>query len=317
MMRKFFFLALICLSVTNIAVAIEDPWKILVDAHQASKTLNYQGIFHLKNFKEIQSMEITHAMHGQDEYTRMTLMDGEPGELLSHGKNTFVYHSNENNVVIQKRAHHHLFPSVLPSSPENLKKVYTLSFGQVERVADRMAQMLILIPKDDFRHQYHFWIDQETALPLKMIVSNKSNEVIEQASFIKLKIIGAEKDLSWFKPRIDLSKEYVMDEKEEVILPGLKFWTFRKVPKGFSEMNATATRNKEINVLSHHLIYSDGLSYISVFIQPVQTGLKPKVGSISMEGTNVSATYYRGYQVMAVGTVPMSTLESFTKSISF
>ena len=124
-------------------------------------------------------------------------------------------------------------------------------------------------------------------------------------------------DLSWFKPKIDLSKEYVMHEEEPIVLPGLKFWTFVNKPKGFSEISSSATRNKDLNVLSHHLIYSDGLSYISVFIQPVQTGLMPKVGTISMEGTNISATYYRGYQVMAVGTVPMKALESFTKSISF
>ena len=317
MVRKLFFLALICVSGSSASLTIEDPWKILTEAHQASKMLNYQGTFHLKNSKVIQSMEITHAMHGEDEYTRMILMDGDPGEMLSHGKNIFVYDSKENNVVIQKREQHHLFPSVLPSSPENLKKVYTLSFGEVVRVADRPAQMLTLIPKDNFRHQFHFWIDQDTALPLKRIVSNEANEIIEQASFTKLKIVDMKTDLSWFKPKIDLSKEYVMDEEEPVVLPGLKFWTFVNKPNGFSEISSSATRNKDLNVLSHHLIYSDGLSYISVFIQPVQTGLMPKVGTISMEGTNISARYYRGYQVMAVGTVPMKALESFTKSISF
>ncbi|MBT6141487.1 MAG: hypothetical protein HOH72_05800, partial [Nitrosomonadales bacterium] len=103
MVRKLFFLALICVSGTSASLTIEDPWKILTEAHQASKMLNYQGTFHLKNSKVIQSMEITHAIHGEDEYTRMTLMDGDPGEMLSHGKNIFVYDSKENNVVIQKR----------------------------------------------------------------------------------------------------------------------------------------------------------------------------------------------------------------------
>ena len=95
MVRKLFFLALICVSGTSASLTIEDPWKILTEAHQASKMLNYQGTFHLKNSKVIQSMEITHAMHGEDEYTRMILMDGDPGEMLSHGNNIFVSWSCE------------------------------------------------------------------------------------------------------------------------------------------------------------------------------------------------------------------------------
>jgi negative regulator of sigma E activity len=35
----------------------------------------------------------------------------------------------------------------------------------------------VLTPKDQYRHFYHFWVDKKTSLPLKMIVSDKNNDL--------------------------------------------------------------------------------------------------------------------------------------------
>ena len=66
-------------------------------------------------------------------------------------------------------------------------------------------------------------------------------------------------------------------------------------------------------MLSHQLVFSDGLSYLSVFIQPVQKGHKPRVGNVTMGRTQVCARYYNGFQIMTVGAVPKKTCEIFTK----
>ena len=316
MIKNFLQIVLITLSTVNISMAIDDPWKVISDAHLAAKNLNYQGIYHFTHNKETQSIEITHVLHETDEYTRMTLMDGAPGEMLSHGKNTTVYHSSEKNVHIKKRHSHNLFPAVIPDNIDNLKNVYTLHFGKLDRVADRSAQIIVLNPKDQYRHFYHFWVDRETSLPLKMIVSDKNNDVIEQAAFTKLNFVNTHGDLSWFSPKIDLTKDYQMDEAVND-LPVQKFWQFSSIPKGFKEVSAKSTRNKGITMLTHQLVFSDGLSYLSVFIQPVQRGHKPRVGNVTMGRTQVCARYYNGFQIMTVGAVPKKTCEIFTESISF
>lgn len=316
MIHKIFTLILIFLSSVTSVVALEDPWKIISDAHSAAKRLNYQGTYHFTHNKQTQSIEITHALHGSDEYTRMILMDGAPGEMLSHGKNTTVYHSSDKNVHIKKRDSHNLFPAVIPDNIENLKNVYTLHFGKLDRVADRTAQIIVLTPKDKYRYFYHFWIDQKTSLPLKMIVSDESSETLEQAAFTKINLVDVQNDLSWFAPKIDLTKDYLMNE-ETSDLPSQKFWEFSSIPDGFKQVSAKASRNNGITMLSHHLVYSDGLSYLSIFIQPVQRGHKPKVGNIKMGRTQVCAKYFNGYQIMTVGAVPRKTCEMFTESISF
>lgn len=307
---------LIFLSCSVSSIEFQDPWRILTNAHSAAKELNYQGTYHFTDNKQSQSVEITHALHGLDEYTRMILMDGSPGEMLSDGKNVIVYHSSDQNVHIKQKESHNLFPSVIPDNIENLKSVYTLHFDKIDRVADRAAQIVALIPKDNYRHAYRFWIDLKTSLLLKMIISDESNEVVEQAAFTKLNLTETQKDLSWYAPKIDFTKDYLNNENT-IDLPVQKFWQFSSIPKGFKEISVKASRNSGFDMLSHHLVFSDGLSYLSVFIQPVQSGHKPKVGNISMGRTNVCARYYNGYQIMSVGAVPQKTCELFTESISF
>ena len=58
MIRNFLQIVLITLSTINISVAIDDPWKIISDAHLAAKNLNYQGIYHFTHNKQTQSIEV-------------------------------------------------------------------------------------------------------------------------------------------------------------------------------------------------------------------------------------------------------------------
>ena len=314
MTQRFFLLLLSFFS--SSVFAQTDPWQFILDAHQACRNLNYHGVLQAEHLQEIRSLEIIHAKHGEQEYTRINTLDGTPSELLSQGDATFVYGTKQDNVVIQKRNQHRLFPAVLPKSTSNLKKVYQIDMGKVDRVAGRPANVIILMPNDEYRYFYHFWLDKETSIPLKMIVSDHSNQLIEQTSFTKVNV-NSEDDLSWFKPDIDLSKEYVMHEEEDFSANTPRFWKMATIPEGFKEISFRVTRISGPNVLNHHLIYSDGLASLSLFIQPVPKGQKPKQGSAKVGNTNISAKYMKGYQVMAVGSVPQKTVESFVNSVSF
>lgn len=314
-MIKFLFTCLLSLLFST-TYANNDPWQVLVDAYKASRNLNYHGVLQAEHMQEIRSLEITHSKHGEQEYTRINMLDGAPSEILSEGSNTFVYGINDNNVVIQKRNQHRLFPSVLPQTTFNLKQVYQLNFGKSDRVAGRPTQVVVLAPNDEYRYFYHFWLDQETSIPLKMIVSDHSNKLIEQTSFTKVNVIKSN-DLSWFKPNIDLSKEYVVQEEEDLASSAPRFWKMSTIPLGYKEVSFRVTRISGPNILNHHLIFSDGLAYLSLFIQPVPKGQKPKEGTLAMGNTNIFARYINGYQIMAVGSVPKKTVESFAKSISF
>ena len=305
----------------NPVSALDNPWDIINKAAEASKKLSYKGIFHSQHSDDIKSIEITHAFrgsdeYGSDEYTRINMLDGDFGEALADGKNVVVYHSHKNDVIMQKRKNQHLFPAIFPVNPEILKDNYELGFGDKERVAGRNSQIVVLRPLDKYRNFYHFWLDEETSIPLKMIVSDGDNNIFEQSSFTNI-TFAQSSNLSWFKPSIDNKKQDIIEKKLEETTTKNKFWKLKNILPGFKEVDQITQRIPGLNILSHQLVYSDGLAYVSLFIRPVAKDKRPKIGEVRIGSTNISARYYNGYQIMSVGSVPFSTVKHFSESVEF
>ena len=304
-------------SFIGISHSNDDPWEIIDNAAKATKLLNYKGIFHSQHHKEIKSIEITHATNNGQEFIKMNVLDGSPGEVLSQGKTIYVYSTIENNVIIQKRKQQRLFPAIFPNNIDSLKSFYRLNIGKSERIAGRLSQLVVLSPIDGFRYSYYFWIDKKTSLPLRMVVMNQAKNIIEQASFTQINMIK-DKNLDWFKPEVDPSKNYIFNDK--IVGQGIvkkPFWTIKKIPPGYKEVDFITKRIPGLNILSHQLVFSDGLSYVSVFIKPITRGQKPKVGQLILGANHVCARYHNGYQIMAVGSVPLNSCNDFSESVEF
>jgi len=312
-------LLFICFLFSSISTSYsnEDPWLIINKAAQATKLLDYKGVFHSQHDEEIKSIEITHATNNDQEFIKMNVLDGSPGAVLSQGKTIYVYNTIEDNVIIQKRKQQRLFPAIFPSNIDSIKNFYRLSIGKNERIAGRLSQSVVLSPIDSFRYSYHFWLDKKTSLPLKMVVEDHVGKIIEQTSFTQISMIK-DKSLDWFKPEVDPLKNYIFNDK--IVGQGIAkepFWTIKKIPPGYKEVDFITKRIPGLNILSHQLVFSDGLSYISLFIKPLTRGQKPKVGQLNLGVNYICARYHNGYQIMAVGSVPLSTCNNFSESIEF
>ena len=178
MTNRLLFFCFLFLSI-NISHGNDDPWLIIDKAEKATKYLDYKGVFHSQHLKEIKSIEITHATNNDQEFIKLNVLDGSPGEVLSQGKNIYVYNTIENNVIIQKRKQQRLFPAIFPGNTDVIKNFYRLSVGKNQRIAGRLSQSVVLSPVDNFRYSYHFWLDKKTSLPLKMVVMDQAKNIIE------------------------------------------------------------------------------------------------------------------------------------------
>jgi len=315
----FYRLLFICFLFSSISTSYSngDPWLIIDKATKATKILDYKGVFHTQHDKEIKSIEITHATNNDQEFIKMNVLDGSPGEVLSQGKTIYVYNTIDNNVIIQKRKKQRLFPAIFPSNTDSIKNFYRLSIGKSERIAGRLSQLVVLSPIDNFRYSYNFWLDKKTYLPLKMVVMDQVGNIIEQTSFTQISMIK-DKSLDWFKPEVDPLKNYIFND--QIVGQGIAkepFWTIKKIPPGYKEVDFITKRIPGLNILSHQLVFSDGLSYVSLFIKPITRGQKPKVGQVNLGVNYICARYHNGYQIMAVGSVPLSACNNFSESIEF
>ena len=307
-------LLLICLFISG-AASSNELWLKISEASKASQDLNYSGIINTTDSnQDIQSTKMIHVNHEGEEFLKIEKIDGADNLLLMHEADAVIYDNDQNKILIKKKKDAHLFPNIFPSNLDKLKDSYSIGDGGDFRVAGRATQMLVLSPIDENRYNYHLWLDKESYLPLKMMVIDNNKKVVENIAFANIEFLKSQ-DISWFRPNINNDIAYSINENKNIEETVRKFWTINDLPSGFEEVSYSAKRYAGLNAIAHQIIYSDGLSYISIFIHPVAKNQKPQVGSSKRGSSNIHAEYKKGYQILAVGAVPMQTLSYITNKV--
>jgi sigma-E factor negative regulatory protein RseB len=144
-----------------------------------------------------------------------------------------------------------------PASPtaivEHLEGLYRLKLGGEERVANRRALRLDIDPLDSFRFGHRLWLDMATGLVLKQLLLDEGGRIVET-----LQVTGLE------SPR--LHDGHVMIDRQRE--PPADSWQLGWLPEGFLPMPVDTRSSRHGDEVVHRL-YSDGLSTLSLFIEPI------------------------------------------------
>lgn len=304
----------------NLQAAADDgTWQTLQKAAVAARALSYQGIFVCQSGQQSKSVQITHFFNGQGEYARNIVLDGTPREVFSQNNDLVIFSPKNQKIVVEKRRGQNMFPAILPTNLDAIKENYSLRPGEPERVAGRTAQVLILEPKDTLRYSYKFWIDTEYGLLLKSVMFNNRNEAMESIGFSQLALL-TKVDLDWFQPKIDSKKSYVMEEEAAITIAENATnadWSIKDLPTGYRKIDQMrrVVHGKPLPVT--HLIFSDGLATVSLFIEPIAKTVKPKIIHSIVGNTSFYTNTADGYQVTAVGEVPEATVAQIANAVNF
>jgi sigma-E factor negative regulatory protein RseB len=64
-----------------------------------------------------------------------------------------------------------------------------------------------------------------------------------------------------------------------------------------------------------HLVFTDGIASVSVFVEPRKPDSKPSEGPARVGSSSAFSTVIDGHQVTAVGEVPPNTVELIAKQV--
>lgn len=314
---------LACLLATQISISFagqdsdDELWLVLQKAAHAAHDLSYKGIFVYQSGTRAKSVQITHMNYGQGEYARIVVLDGTPREILSQGSDAVIFSPRNEKVIIEKRRGRNLFPALLPANMDAIKACYQVRAGGQERVGGRDGQVVYLDPRDHYRYGYKFWADREYGLLLKSMTSNERNEAIEQISFNQLTLLNTQ-NMDWFQPNVDHGKNYVMEEPPQVpasVDPDN--WTVAQLPPGYRKIDQVKFMVPGKVAPVNHVIFSDGLASVSLFVEPLAKGMPSKIGHSNMGATNFYTNVIDGNQITVVGEVPEATVAQIANAVSF
>ncbi len=295
----------------------DDLWLMLQKASQAARELSYKGVFVYQSGNASKSVQLTHMKYEQGEYARMVVLDGAPREVLTQGSDVVIFSPKNEKIMIEKKRGQNMFPALLPSNMDALKANYQAQLNGTERIGGRDAYVVTLAPKDQMRYGYKFWVDKEFGLLLKVTTLSEHGDALEQIGFSQLTLMDGQ-NMDWFKPKFDPSKSYEMDQEAPLKANASEFdWDVTQLPAGYRKVDQVKqfVQGKVLPVTQ--MIFSDGLASISIFIEPLPKGARPKVGHTVVGATNFFALVNEGHQVMVIGEVPEAAVTQFAKAVSF
>src|SRR5450631_2149496 len=128
-------------------------------------------------------------------------------------------------------------------------------------------------PKDGFRYGHKFWADANTGLLLKARLIDDHGEVVEQFAFTDV-YINEKVDRDMVKPSWAVAPPdwQVKQGSFGEMVPKETAWSAARLPGGFQKImeGYRTLRGKRDPVV--HLVYSDGLVAVSVFVEPLSAG---------------------------------------------
>ena len=282
---------------------------------RAVEELNYRGTFVHILGGTAKTLYVVHRNVGGQSGERILSMSGMGGrEMVRQGNLVQSILPDQRLVVFETRKDASPLVSALPRDGADLELHYAISLGGRDRVADRAAQVLEIKPLDAFRYGYKLWLDRETAMPLQSQLVDEQGKVVEEIMFTDLEVV-AEIPPSDLAPTIDTTGFATLRAAESQVLAPGATWRAVDVPGGFRLSIATQSPMAGSDTPVEHLVYSDGLATVSVFIESRGTQSDVADGFTNVGSTNAFTITLRGRKVTAMGEVPPKTVQTIATSL--
>jgi sigma-E factor negative regulatory protein RseB len=307
-------LVAVTLAAVPLALA-EDAAAWLSRAAAAAQKQNYVGTIVYQHGGRVETSRLVHLNDQGNEYEKLVNLDGPPREVIRINGEVRCYYPDVKVIRVEPRTFRNVFPSLSPQQQAALTDYYDFRMAERSRVAGIDTQAWVFMPKDGLRYGHKFWADAASGLLVKARIVDERNEVIEQFAFTEISI-GAKIDREMVNPTWPVTPP---DWKVRQSGPGEAEskdtgWTVTRLPPGFVKIG-DGYRNLHGTRQVAHLVYSDGLVAVSVFIEPIGAASHP-IGVSRQGGINVVIRQQDDNLVTVLGEVPVTTVRQIAHSVT-
>ena len=284
----------------------------------SSRTVSYSGTFAYQHGSRVETSRLVHYVNqAGGVFEKLETLDGPPREVVRANDHVTAYLPDARVVLVERRSTRHL-PVILPERLSDLTSHYEVKKLALDRVGGFECQWVGVAPKDKLRYGRSFCAELSSGLPLRAEVINERSEVIESFGFSQLSIGGEfsrdqvtskyEARARTQKWRVDYSALNVMEQAADT------GWAVNNLPTGFRKSMEVRRTIAGRPVAMPHLVYSDGLAAISVFIEPKfrEPGAHPLIRQGSV---HIYQRVHGDYVVTVLGEAPAATVMQVANSM--
>lgn len=280
----------------------------------AVEELNYRGTFvHVVDSAE--QLRIVHRYEDGQVRERISATGENEREILRMADKVLTVIPDKRRVDVEEFEDSSIALASSRHYPDELRNYYDLSTYPKGEIAGRPTQIVNIRARDEYRYGYKLWLDQETALPLKSEVRDENGSVVEQILFTDIEVVESIPEaevvpaigvdgFDWRRP-VAAVPEFASDE----------MWGATRLPNGFGLALSRPSLLAGSEYPVQHLVYSDGLATVSVYIAHPKSDADMKEGFRRFGSANMYSLKIDGRLALAVGEVPRLTVQRIATSL--
>lgn len=285
--------------------------------HEAARRRNFQGTFVVSGGGSVSSARIAHYCDGTNQYERIESLDGQARHVFRHNDVVQTMWPASRVALVEQSQLLMSFPGLLQAGNDGIVEFYDVRNERADRVAGHGVDVLVLQPRDAYRYGYRLWAEKSSGLLLRADVLGDKNETLETSAFSEVTIgvrpqpehvLHAMKQLDGYKvARPTLTPTRLEDEG----------WQLNATVPGFRQVSCVKRAMDEAAAVPQVLqtILSDGLTHVSVFIEPYDPLRHTRPMQASVGATQTLMGRKDGWWVTIVGDVPPATLRKFAMAL--
>jgi sigma-E factor negative regulatory protein RseB len=299
---------------TAFATPVPDGISLLNRISGAARKLNYTGTFVYQSGPHSETSRISHLIDGNSELERLEVLDGSPREVVRNNDEVKCYLPDSHLLIVEQFSQQKRFPALLPAGLAELTDYYVVRKGNSGRVAGLDSQSVMLVPRDQYRYGHLFWVHNDSGLLLKASMLNERGEVLESFAFTQLQVGGLIERSSLTSrfegaahPGSEWRIDYIKPQDSRVEESS---WQFRNSVPGFRRIAGMKRPARPGAAESVHVVFSDGLAAVSVFIEPLAGRREvPDIAALTMGSINVYKRVVDDHLLVVMGEVPLVSLK--------
>ncbi len=308
----------------GMAVEPQEVREWLSRIHSAANQRNFRGTFVVSSSGAMTSARIAHFYDGADQFERIEPLDGQARHVLRHNGVVHTVWPFDKVTLIEQRDVLSSFPSLLQGTDDHVADFYEVTLQPSERVAGRDANVLMLKARDEFRYSHRLWTDKQSGLLLRAEILSALGETLETSAFSDVTIdVRSQPDMVLLPMRKAAGYRVVKPQLTPTRLE-VEGWKLRKPVTGFRQLSCVRrpldmlapTDRKSSSSQLIQAVFSDGITNVSLFIEPYSADRHPQPAITVVGATQTLMSRQGDSWITVVGDVPSVTLRAFYESVN-
>lgn len=280
---------------------------------EAYKTNNYEMVYLSGQHKQLEPMQLIHALVDDQAVTYFRYLNGAIRESIQYGGEISYFEQGTSPYTLLSPNNRHVFANMAYFDHKKGQDTYDYVILGKGRIAGKQSIAIRMISKDDYRYSYVIWCDLQSNLPLRLDTLTPDNVVLDQVMVVSLKF--SEQPNPWL---VELSKNKrpaVVHIRESTTNHN-SLWKLDWLPSGFNVVKQDQHKLvMDENEPVSYLMIDDGIVNASIYISAKKLTLDDKQKLIRRGATVLYTEQRYNREINVVGDIPAVTAKRLVESL--